>query len=159
MLLKSSHGIIQGYNANAMVDAQHQVIVHAQAFGEGDDGAVAEPMLAGAQLNLAAAGCGKKALTKAAVSADTGYGAAWQGLGAALVATDGARATAAWQRAVAIEPRNYDALFNLGIVLSERPAPQEALPYLKRFVAEAPRDRYSRDIARGAALISRIERR
>lgn len=71
--MKSSRGIIQGYNANAMVDAQHQVIVHAQAFGEGDDGAVAEPMLAGAQLNLAAAGCGKKVLTKAAVSADTGY--------------------------------------------------------------------------------------
>ena len=71
--MKSSRGIIQGYNANAMVDAQHQVIVHAQAFGEGDDDAVAAPMLAGAQANLATAGCGKKALTKAAVSADTGY--------------------------------------------------------------------------------------
>ena len=42
--MKSSHGIIQGYNANAMVDAKHQVIVHAQAFGEGDDGALAAPM-------------------------------------------------------------------------------------------------------------------
>jgi transposase len=71
--MKSSHGIIQGYNANAMVDAQHQVVVHAQAFGEGDDGAVAEPMLAGARQHLTAAGCGAKALTKAAVSADTGY--------------------------------------------------------------------------------------
>ncbi|HEY4249544.1 MAG TPA: IS1182 family transposase [Lacunisphaera sp.] len=71
--MKSSHGIIQGYNANAMVDAKHQVIVHAQAFGEGDDGAVAEPMLRGAQANLAAAGCGRKVLQKAVVSADTGY--------------------------------------------------------------------------------------
>lgn len=71
--MKSSHGIIQGYNANAMVDAKHQVIVHAQAFGEGEDGALAEPMLRGAQANLAAAGCGKKALQKAVVSADTGY--------------------------------------------------------------------------------------
>ena len=53
--MKSSHGIIQGYNANAMVDAKHQVIVHAQAFGEGDDGAVAEPMLRGARANLDAA--------------------------------------------------------------------------------------------------------
>lgn len=71
--MKSSHGIIQGYNANAMVDAKHQVIVHAQAFGEGDDGAVAEPMLQGAQANLAAAGCGQAALKNAVVSADTGY--------------------------------------------------------------------------------------
>jgi transposase len=71
--MKSSHGIIQGYNANAMVDAQHQVIVHAQAFGEGDDGAVAAPMLQGAQANLAAAGCGAAVLAAAVVSADTGY--------------------------------------------------------------------------------------
>ena len=75
------------------------------------------------------------------------------------VATDAAGAAEAWQRAVAIEPRDYDSLFNLGIVLSVRPEPQDALPYLKRFVAEAPRDRYLRDIARSAALISRIERR
>jgi transposase len=71
--MKSSHGIIQGYNANAMVDAQHQVIVHAQAFGEGDDGAVAAPMLQGAQTHLAVAGCGATPLAAAVVSADTGY--------------------------------------------------------------------------------------
>jgi transposase len=71
--MKSSHGIIQGYNANAMVDAKHQVIVHGQAFGEGDDGAVAEPMLQGAKANLAAAGCDAAVLEKAVVSADTGY--------------------------------------------------------------------------------------
>jgi len=70
--MKSSHGIIQGYNANAMVDAKHQVIVHAQAFGEGDDAAVAQPMLDGARKHLKAAGCGA-ALKRAAVSADTGY--------------------------------------------------------------------------------------
>ena len=70
--MKSSHGIIQGYNANAMVDAKHQVIVHGEAFGEGDDGALAEPMLQGAQANLAAAGCETK-VAQAVVSADTGY--------------------------------------------------------------------------------------
>jgi transposase len=68
--MKSSHGIVQGYNANAMVDAKHQVIVHAQAFGEGDDGAAAAPMLEGAKANLAAAGC---ELEGAVVTADTGY--------------------------------------------------------------------------------------
>src|SRR5688572_6015259 len=70
--MKSSHGIIQGYNANAMVDAKHQVIVHAQAFGEGDDGALAEPMLQGARANLGAAGC-DSTIAEAVVSADTGY--------------------------------------------------------------------------------------
>lgn len=94
-----------------------------------------------------------------AVTADPGYVAAWQGLGAALVATDAAGATQAWQRAVALEPRDYDSLFNLGLVLSAGPEPREALPYLRRFVAEAPRDRYSREVERCAALISRIEQR
>ena len=70
--MKSSHGIIQGYNANAMVDAKHQVIVHAQAFGEGDDGAVAESMLQGAETNLLTAGC-ETQVAQAVVSADTGY--------------------------------------------------------------------------------------
>jgi len=71
--MKSSHGMIQGYNANAMVDEKHQVIVHAQVFGEGDDGAVAGPMLEGAQANLEAAGCGKGVLAEAVVSADCSY--------------------------------------------------------------------------------------
>lgn len=71
--MKSSHGMIQGYNANAMVDAEHQVIVHAEAFSEGDDGAVAKPMLEGAAANLKAAGCGGNALKDAVVSADTSY--------------------------------------------------------------------------------------
>lgn len=71
--MKSSHGIIQGYNANAMVDSKHQIVVHAEAFGQGDDGAVAEPMLAGARANLAAAGCAADVLEQAEVSADTSY--------------------------------------------------------------------------------------
>jgi transposase len=71
--MKSSHGMIQGYNANAMVDEARQVIVHGQVFGEGDDGAVAEPMLQGAQANLEAAGWESAGLEKAVVSADTSY--------------------------------------------------------------------------------------
>ena len=93
-----------------------------------------------------------------AVTVDPGYGAAWQRLGAALAAIDVAGAIQAWHRAVALDPLDYDTLFNLGIVLSEGPAPQEALPYLTRFVADAPPDRYSGEIARVAALIIRIER-
>jgi transposase len=33
--MMTSHGTIQGYNGQALVDSKHQVIVHAEAFGEG----------------------------------------------------------------------------------------------------------------------------
>jgi transposase len=69
----SSHGVVQGYNANALVDAKRQVVVHAEVFGEGNDATVMKPMLAGAQRNLKTAGCGADALKEKVVSADTGY--------------------------------------------------------------------------------------
>ena len=94
-----------------------------------------------------------------AVAADPDYAAAWQRLGAALVETDVAEAVRAWERAVTLNPRDFDTLFNLGIVLAASPQPREALPYLKRFVADAPRDRYRSEIARVSGLISTIERR
>lgn len=36
--MPSSHGIIQGDNAIAMVDDKHQVMVHGEAFGEAYEG-------------------------------------------------------------------------------------------------------------------------
>jgi len=70
--MKTSHGIVQGYNANALVDSGHQIVVHAEAFGDGNDGTNAAPMLAGARANLTAAGMAG-VLETAAVSADTSY--------------------------------------------------------------------------------------
>ena len=69
----SSHGVLQGYNANALVDGKCQVVVHAEAFGDGDDGGNMGQMLKGAKSNLKGAGCGAKALKGKEVSADTGY--------------------------------------------------------------------------------------
>ena len=40
----SSHGVVQGYNGVAAVDAKHQVIVGAQAFGNANEAAVLAPM-------------------------------------------------------------------------------------------------------------------
>jgi IS5 family transposase len=71
--MATAHGVIQGYNANALVDAARQVIVHAAVFGAGEDGRNAGPMLAGAERNLQAAGCGSEPLKDKVVSADTGY--------------------------------------------------------------------------------------
>ncbi len=36
-LMQTSHGSIQGYNAQALVDSKHQVIMQADAFGTGTD--------------------------------------------------------------------------------------------------------------------------
>ncbi len=71
--MATSHGVIQGYNANAMVDESHQVIVQAEAFGCGDDAKLMRPMLEGAKTNFNAIGLSKNVLHDTPVSADTGY--------------------------------------------------------------------------------------
>ena len=70
--LASSHGVMQGYNANAIVDEKHQIVVHAAVFGKGEDGTNMEPMLKGAKANLEAIGW-KEPLKDRQISADTGY--------------------------------------------------------------------------------------
>ena len=70
--MATSHGVVQGYNANAMVDEKHQVIVNAEVFGKGEDSSLMEPMLKGAKENLEAAGIDEPLKDKT-VSADTGY--------------------------------------------------------------------------------------
>src|SRR2546425_9193261 len=70
--LASAHGVVQGYNANAVVDAKHQVVVYAEAFGQGDDAASVAPLLAGTAHNLTAVGRAQP-LQHRVLSADTGY--------------------------------------------------------------------------------------
>jgi hypothetical protein len=53
--MPTSHGVIQGYNAQALVDGKHQVIVHAEAFNNQDHDNLA-PMLKGAKKNMQAIG-------------------------------------------------------------------------------------------------------
>lgn len=69
----SSHGVVQGYNANAMVDEKHQIVVAAAAFGEGDDGINMAPMLEAANQNLTAVMDEPEPLKGRIVSADTSY--------------------------------------------------------------------------------------
>jgi transposase len=49
--MPSSHGVIQGYNAQALVDSKHQVILAAEAFASQDHENL-QPMLAGAKKTL-----------------------------------------------------------------------------------------------------------
>jgi len=70
--MATSHGVVQGYNANAMVDEKHQVVVNAEAFGKGEDSSIMAPMLEGAKNKLEAIGIDEP-LKEQTVSADTGY--------------------------------------------------------------------------------------
>ncbi len=45
--MATSHGVVQGYNANAIVDEKHQVVLHGEAFGKGEDSTVMGTMLKG----------------------------------------------------------------------------------------------------------------
>ena len=68
----SSHGVVQGYNANAVVDEKAQVVVHAEAFGEGDDNHHMGPLLEGTKEKLETIGWAEP-LKEMELSADTGY--------------------------------------------------------------------------------------
>ena len=71
--LATSHGVVQGYNANAMVDEDNQIIVHAEAFGNCSDGSNIRPMLEGAKENLQEIGHDEDVLKGKIVTADTSY--------------------------------------------------------------------------------------
>ena len=70
--LTSSHGVLQGYNANAVVDEKHQIVVHAAVFGNGSDSTHMEPMLEGAKEKLEDIGW-QEPLKEKQISADTSY--------------------------------------------------------------------------------------
>jgi tetratricopeptide (TPR) repeat protein len=94
-----------------------------------------------------------------AVERDSSYGDAWNGLGASLVERDVAAAIDAWQNAEKLLPRDYDLLFNVAMLSADHRPASEAAPYLRRFVAEAPRPQYERDIARVEQRLKAIESR
>jgi transposase len=71
--MKTAHGVIQGYNNQALIDGKHQVIVHAQASGRGQDHAHGPPMLDGARENLQSLGHGAEYFAGKIFTADTNY--------------------------------------------------------------------------------------
>ena len=72
-MLYTSHGTIQGYNAQALVDAKHQVIVEGEAFGWGQDHTHVPPVLDGAKENMQALGHDDDYFEGAIVTADVSY--------------------------------------------------------------------------------------
>jgi transposase len=66
--MTSSKGVIQGYTAVAMVDGKHQIVVHAEAHGEGQEHGLLIPMIEGARKQFRS-----DPFKSAAVLADAGY--------------------------------------------------------------------------------------
>ncbi len=61
--------------------------------------------------------------------------------------SDYERAVASWKQAVQIDPHQFDALFNMGLVEGHAGHIAEARAALTQFVNTAPKDRYGSDIA------------
>jgi transposase len=69
----TSHGYIQGYNSQALVDDKHQVVVHGEAFGTVSDHEHVEPMMEGAKENIQAIGHDEDYFSGATFVGDTNY--------------------------------------------------------------------------------------
>jgi transposase len=72
-LMVTPHGLIQGYNGQALVDSKKQVIIHAEAFGDGQDLHVIPPVLDGAVENMQSIGCGEQYFAGKTFTADSNY--------------------------------------------------------------------------------------
>jgi transposase/IS5 family transposase len=71
--MMTSHGVVQGYNSQALIDAKHQVIVHGEAFGDGQDHGHIPPMLTGALENLQSLGHEPDYFKEKILAADSNY--------------------------------------------------------------------------------------
>ncbi|NNK85413.1 MAG: IS1182 family transposase [Desulfobacterales bacterium] len=71
--MTTSHGTIQGYNGQALVDAKHQVIVSGEAFGSGQDQYHLEPVLTEAQENMKGIGKDDEYFKDTILTADMAY--------------------------------------------------------------------------------------
>ena len=69
----TSRGTVQGYNGQAMVDSKKQVIVHGEAFGDGQDHYHVPPMLDGAKQNMQAIGQSEDYFEGKILTADSLY--------------------------------------------------------------------------------------
>jgi transposase len=71
--MSTSHGVIQGYNGLAVVDEKHQIIVNAEAHGEGQEAHLLQLMLESTREELKAAKISRDVFQQAKVTADAGY--------------------------------------------------------------------------------------
>jgi transposase len=70
--MKTSRGVVQGYDGVAVVDDKHQVIVHAEAYGAPQEHALLQPMVEGTRENLTQIGI-PDIFETTKVTADSGF--------------------------------------------------------------------------------------
>ncbi|ADH85190.1 transposase [Desulfurivibrio alkaliphilus] len=71
--MKTSHGVIQGYDGVTTVDGKHQVIVHAEAFGEAQEHDLLQPMVDATREHFRAIGKDEDVFRSAKLTADSGF--------------------------------------------------------------------------------------
>jgi transposase len=71
--MATAHGVIQGYNGVAVVDQRHQIVVHAEALGEGQENHLLQPMVQATRKNFETIGVTQDVFAQATLSADSGY--------------------------------------------------------------------------------------
>lgn len=71
--MKTSHGVIQGYDGVTAVDGKHQIIVHAEAFGEAQEHDLLKPMVEGVRKNFQAIDKEENIFINTQLTADSGF--------------------------------------------------------------------------------------
>jgi hypothetical protein len=72
--MKTSKGVIQGYTGVAAVDSANQIVVHAEAYGQGQEHGLIKPMLESISETFNQSGRKtQRALKKTKLTADAGY--------------------------------------------------------------------------------------
>lgn len=71
--MPTSKGVVQGYNGIALADSKHQVLVHAEAFGEGQESGLLIPMLEGVRETFGELELSEDVLKETKLTADAGY--------------------------------------------------------------------------------------
>jgi transposase len=71
--MKTSKGVIQGYVGVTTVDKKNQVIVSAEAFGQGQEHNLLEPMIENTRSNFTSIGHKKDIFESTQLTADSGY--------------------------------------------------------------------------------------
>ena len=71
--MSTGHGVIQGYNGVAVVDGKHQIVVMAQAHGEGQEAHLLAPIIETTRTQCQAAGIAEDVFEETKLTADAGY--------------------------------------------------------------------------------------
>jgi tetratricopeptide (TPR) repeat protein len=84
---------------------------------------------------------------------------AWNALGVAwLKLGDPGKAVKAWEQCTALNPEQYDALYNIGRVAGQMKDWKKARTALEKFVATAPAKQYDKDIAEVRGVLADMKR-